>query len=323
MVKSIARWARSYRGYGAVMICIMEATPTPPGKELDQAHRRRRIGMLIFWLVAFGSAAIGNTMTTRMDADRYDIHVATWQIVINEFSSVFMSLLILPVLLHACERWPLHADTWRRRLLPYVAGSMAWCAAHVIGMDLLRLLGYFLHGTRYDPGNLGAQAIYEYLKDIRTFFLVVAVAHGVEWLGRHLKGEASLLDVPDEGPPVEPVDRPERFLVRKLGRDFLVATADIEWAQASGNYVNLRVRGRDYPLRSTLAALEAKLDPTVFVRSHRSYLVQLGQVTSIEPLEAGEARLHMADGTVLPCSRRYRESLRATAAGAEPMLARA
>ena len=59
------------------------------------------------------------------------------------------------------------------------------------------------------------------------------------------------------GPPVEPVDRPERFLVRKLNREFLIATDDIEWLQASGNYVNLRVAGRDYPLRSTIAAIEA------------------------------------------------------------------
>ena len=76
-----------------------------------------------------------------------------------------------------------------------------------------------------------------------------------------LQGEARLLAEPDEGPPVEPVDRPERFLVRKLGKEFLINASEIEWLQASGNYVNLRVRGRDYPLRSTMAAIEERLDP--------------------------------------------------------------
>ena len=274
--------------------------------------------MLAFWLLAFGSAAVSNILTLRIDADRYGLHADTWQIVTNECTSMAVSLLMLPFLLRACDRWPLHADTWRRRLPFYVLGSVAWCALHIVGMDLSRLVIYSLMGARFDPGSLWLQAVYEYLKDARTFFIVVAFWHMVEWFGRHVKGEARLLDAPDEGPPVEPVDRPERFLVRKLGRDFLVATADIEWAQASGNYVNLRVRGRDYPLRSTLAALEARLDPAVFVRAHRSYLVQLAQVSAIEPLDAGEARLHMADGTVLPCSRRYRESLRAAAAGAGP-----
>ncbi|NID17343.1 LytTR family transcriptional regulator [Luteibacter yeojuensis] len=274
--------------------------------------------MLVFWVLAFGSAAVSNILTLRIDAHRYGLDAGTWQIVTNEFTSMAVSLLMLPFLLRACDRWPLHADTWKRRLPLYVLGSIVWCLLHIAGMDLLRLAVFSLMGVRFEPGSLRLQLIYEYLKDVRTFFIVVAVWHLVEWFGRHARGEASLLDAPDEGPPVEPVDRPGRFLVRKLGRDFLVATADIEWAQASGNYVNLRVRGRDYPLRSTLAALEARLDPTVFVRAHRSYLVRLAQVSAIEPLDAGDARLHMADGTVLPCSRRYRESLRSLAAGTDP-----
>jgi len=305
------------------MILAMDPSPTPPGLELARAHRRRRILMIAFWVFTFAAAAVGNTLTTRIDVARSGQVYPTWQIATDEFTSIFISLLMLPLLLRACDRWPLHADTWRRRLPLYLLGSVAWSAAHIVGMDLLRWFFYGLWGSHYEPGSWTVQAIYEYLKDVQTFFLIVAVCHTVEWFGRRTRGEASLLDVPDEGPAVESVERPERFLVRKLGRDFLVATADIEWAQAAGNYVNLRVRGRDYPLRSTLAALEAKLDPTVFVRAHRSYLVQLGQVTSIEPLDAGDARLHMADGSVLPCSRRYRETLRAAAAGAEPALVRA
>jgi DNA-binding LytR/AlgR family response regulator len=124
---------------------------------------------------------------------------------------------------------------------------------------------------------------------------------------------------------VEPLERPERFLVRKLGKEFLVAANDIEWLQASGNYVNLRVRGHDYPLRSTMAALEPRLDPARFVRVHRSYMVHLDRIAEIQPQESGDARLLMRDGSRIPCSRRYRPALRGVAAGgervAEPPLA--
>ncbi len=113
------------------------------------------------------------------------------------------------------------------------------------------------------------------------------------------------------------MDRPERFLIRKLGREFLVAANDIEWLQAAGNYVNLRVRGHDYPLRSTIAGIESRLDPRLFARIHRSYVVALDHVVSIEPLDTGDARVHLRDGTTLPCSRRYRQDLRART-GAEP-----
>ncbi len=48
---------------------------------------------------------------------------------------------------------------------------------------------------------------------------------------------------------------------------------DLRDKPCAGLDVNLHVRGHDYPLRSTMAAIEAKLDPAVFVRIHRSYLV--------------------------------------------------
>lgn len=141
------------------------------------------------------------------------------------------------------------------------------------------------------------------------------VLHVYRLLVRRLQGEASLLAAPDDdSAPVEPVERPSRFLVRKLGREFLVAADDIEWVKAAGNYANLHVRGKVYPLRSTLAELESRLDPARFVRVHRSHLVNLGQLASIEPLDSGDARLHLQDGTVVPCSRRYRDAVRSATA---------
>lgn len=56
--------------------------------------------------------------------------------------------------------------------------------------------------------------------------MFVALEHFASWFSRRRQGEASLLAAPDEGPPVESVDRPDHFLVRKLGKEFLVATAD-------------------------------------------------------------------------------------------------
>ena len=75
--------------------------------------------------------------------------------------------------------------------------------------------------------------------------------------------------------------------------------------------MSLRVRGHDYLLRATLADFLTQLDPARFVRVHRSYAVNLDRIAEIEPLDAGDARLHLRDGTHVPCSRRYRPALRA------------
>jgi len=219
-------------------------------------------------------------------------------------------LALAPAVVWFTRRVPIHWDTWRRTLPLYVVASVVFSVVHVVGMVGIREVVYSAHGAEYDFGPWLQQLGYEYLKDVRSFAGMVVLVEGYRFIRRRLQGEASLLGEPDEGPPVEPVERPERFLVRKLGREFLVAALDVEWLQASGNYVNLRVRGHDYPLRCTMAAIEERLDPSRFARIHRSYMVNLGQVASIEPLDTGDARVHLSDGTVLPCSRRHRDALR-------------
>src|SRR3546814_13088931 len=113
----------------------------------------------------------------------------------------------------------------------------------------------------YDFGPLVPELPYEYLKDVRSYAVMVAAIEIYRFIRRRHQGEASLLDRPDEGEPLEPIERPERFLVRKLNREFLVAAADIEWLQAPGNFVHLPVRGPDYPLPTTPPHLQAKPPP--------------------------------------------------------------
>jgi len=200
-------------------------------------------------------------------------------------------------------------------LAPYLLGAVAWWLLHVSAMVLLRKAVHAVLGSHYTFGDWPAQWFYEFSKDIQTYALLVSAVHALAWFGRRRQGEATLLAAPDEGPPVEPVDRPDHFLVRKLGKEFLVATADVEYAQAAGNYVNLRVRGCDYPLRMTMAALEERLDPSVFLRCHRSWLINRRHLRSIEPADGGEALLHMADGARVPCSRRQLPTLRQALGG--------
>lgn len=285
----------------------------------DLAYRRfqpwRRTLETGFWVVSMLFNAVGNSITAVMDVHRVGLSFNDWEPVVWETSSAVLLLALVPVLAAFTRRFPLHWDTWRRLLPIYLAASVAFSLLHVAGMVGLRVLAYRWQGGEYDFGPWPRELFYEYLKDVRTFAGMVLTIEVYRFLLRRWQGEAHLLDVPDEGPPLEPVELPDRFLVRKLGREFLVAANDIEWLQAAGNYVNLRVRGHDYPLRSTIAGIESKLDPRRFARIHRSYIVNLDQVVSIEPLETGDAHVHLKDGSHLPCSRRHRAGLRSRTGG--------
>ncbi len=285
--------------------------PETPPDLLHRYLRWRRPFEVAYWVVGFLFSAVTNSIIVLMDMQRAHLAFATWQPVLWEWSSILVMLALVPAVIAFERRFPLLFSTLPRSLGWHLLGSIGFCVVHVSAMVAIRKAVYASVGGNYDFGYWPRELAYEYLKDVRTYTGIVTTVLFYRWFLLRAQGEARLLDMPDEGPPVESVERPERFLVRKLGKEFLVAASDIDWLQASGNYVNLRVRGHDYPLRTTMAALEPRLDPNRFIRVHRSFMVNLDRVLEIQPLEAGEARLLMSDGSRIPCSRRYRPALRA------------
>ena len=86
--------------------------------------------------------------------------------------------------------------------------------------------------------------------------------------------------------------------------------ADIDWIEADGNYAKVYVQRRPRLLAKSLTTLEHEvLDPDRFLRVHRSAIVNLSRIVSVEPLSHGELTLVLQDGTRVDCSRRYRKRL--------------
>lgn len=102
----------------------------------------------------------------------------------------------------------------------------------------------------------------------------------------------------------------EWFMLRGLSRELrLVRAQDVEWIEASGNYVFLHVGAERHLHRHTMSALEQRLDPRRFVRIHRSTIVNLFAIASFEPIYAGDYEVRLRNGRVLRMSRNYREAL--------------
>ena len=259
-----------------------------------------------FWVALYTLNTVFNGIVARIDNAR----TAAWEPWVWESSSSLLILLLIPFVKAVERRWPFRFDTWRHSLPWHLLASVAFSLAHVAGMVGLRKLAYELVGQHYRFGAWWPNFGYEYLKDIRSYFTIVAmICLSRLWLLRQ-QGEAKLLAEPDEGPPVEPVERPARFLVRKLGKEFLVNASEIEWLQAAGNYVNLHVRGRDYPLRSTMAGIEARLDPARFLRVHRSFIISLAHLRAIERPGPDRHAARLRSGKRVPISRSGYEKLR-------------
>ena len=97
--------------------------------------------------------------------------------------------------------------------------------------------------------------------------------------------------------------------VKTRGRVIIVNVADIDWVEAEGNYVSVHAGAKNWLLRETIAAAEARLALSGFVRIHRTTLVNINRVRELRPLSKGEFTVVLLDGTELKVSRNYRFAL--------------
>ena len=118
--------------------------------------------------------------------------------------------------------------------------------------------------------------------------------------------------VPSTSPrlPPPPPAHAQRISVRVGESIRVIATDDIDWIRADGNYVHIHVAGTRYLHRETLSHLLETLDPRRFLRIHRGTLVNVERIREIHPLFQGNAEVVLCDGTRLNLSRRFRAQAR-------------
>jgi two-component system LytT family response regulator len=98
-------------------------------------------------------------------------------------------------------------------------------------------------------------------------------------------------------------ERPHRMVVKDGARVHVIPISKLDYVEAQDDYVALHSEGKSYLKQQPIGEVEALLDPSAFVRIHRSSIVNLERVARIEPYtkESRIAILH--DGTRLPVSR--------------------
>jgi two-component system, LytTR family, response regulator len=103
--------------------------------------------------------------------------------------------------------------------------------------------------------------------------------------------------------------QPKQILVRTGDRAVFLDVADIQRVSAAGNYVEVYAGGKTHLIRDSLADFIAQLDPSEFLRVHRSHVVRVGFIAELRPLFHGDYELVLRDGQRLALSRRYKQLL--------------
>jgi len=102
-----------------------------------------------------------------------------------------------------------------------------------------------------------------------------------------------------------------RIAVEARGVVRFVAVADIDYVTADGPYAVLHTGGERHIVREPMHALEARLDPAVFARIHRSTILRLDRVERLVVAAGGDYQACLRDGTRLRVSRSRYDALMA------------
>jgi two-component system LytT family response regulator len=108
-----------------------------------------------------------------------------------------------------------------------------------------------------------------------------------------------------------PAQHLERIPVRDGAQVFIIPVSKLDFAEAQDDYVALSTEGKKHLKQQPISSLEAALDPSRFLRIHRSYIVNLERVVKVEPYGKDSHVAVLRNGVQLPVSRAGYARLRA------------
>jgi two-component system, LytTR family, response regulator len=101
----------------------------------------------------------------------------------------------------------------------------------------------------------------------------------------------------------------ELLIVKSEGRLLFLRMSEVRWIQADKDYIRLHLLKGTLLVRETMNGVQKRLDQAVFVRIHRSTIVNIHEILEVQPMLGGDYRVVLRDRTQLNMSRRYRFAL--------------
>jgi two-component system, LytTR family, response regulator len=184
------------------------------------------------------------------------------------------------------------AEAWRGE-----AGRPVPVIVFVTAFDQFAVEAFRLHALDYLTKPIDADRFAEAMSRVRDLLR----RPDRDDLDRRLR---AMLEMHERRQSVRP-----HLVVRDQERYLLVPTSDVHCLEATGNYVRLHCEHGSHLMRSTLAAVEARLDPRRFQRVHRSWIVNLEQVREAQPWTKGGWILLTRRGFKVPVGQQYHEVL--------------
>ena len=98
-------------------------------------------------------------------------------------------------------------------------------------------------------------------------------------------------------------ERSKRIVVRVKNEIKIIQIQDVRYFEAEDDYISIHTQEGKFLKKMTMKQLEESLDPEKFARVHRSFLVNLQEVSGLEPYEKESYLLRLRSGQKIPVSK--------------------
>ena len=105
-----------------------------------------------------------------------------------------------------------------------------------------------------------------------------------------------------------PKDYLNKLAIKAKNNISIISTNEIEWIESAGDYVYVHSNSKKHIVRETLISLEQKMDPRKFVRIHRSVIVNIEKIKSLNSNDHGDYDVYLNNGEKLKLSRTYKSN---------------
>lgn len=265
---------------------------------VESAPRNRRIAEALGWTGLVGFLWTVDTLSQLSYRAQTGVGKDNFRLINDQVTSAIAVLIMIAFVVYWLRLFPLRRDRWLPALIGHAAGTVIFAFGHHTLAVVMRIIVYAFRDMEY-MWRVGyiPNLIVEYQKDIKIYLAIILIASGYQLYRRSAAVK--------EQPPV-PADR---LLVQTGSGEALLRHEQIQYLEASRNYVAIHTAEKEYLIRDTITAMGEKLPTTKFVRCHRSYIVNLDQVEEIKNVD-GSWQIRLLSGTKVPLSRSYRDSFR-------------
>lgn len=272
-----------------------------------------------FWVVLISALWTLDAVTKVQMRERTGVGLDDFRLITEQVTSGLAALAMVAFVAAWLRQFPLHRSTPVQTLVGHLVGSVLFALGHYFLFVILRKIVFAANGMVYMSGqNHLGNLVFEYQKDLKIYIGMVAIIATY----RHVRSRREEPESPDPTAQEELTGRetiargraPRKLVVQTRSGERLLDISRIDYLEAARNYVSVYSEGKVYLVRSPLNALLLRLPIGRFIRTHRSFLVNIEAITELQNLHQGYVLL-LRNGAQIPVSRRYRDEVKATLDG--------